>query len=194
MNFKKWLNEVAVLYHGTRNKFDDLKPNKARFGTGISLTDNPQIAFNYALGKYKGGKTSGEPIVKKINYNGRSFNFFEKVSDDVVKEVLKQLDSYIEEFTSDKKRIFLKSINSSWKINGEIFYKEIQRAFAKKGTNEECKLAKSRNKNLDVCSSCSVFGEMPNFLNRILNNIGFDSLCYNDVNDGISHRCYFLIR
>lgn len=193
MNFKKWLNKKStVLYHGTRNQFTDLEPHKARFGTGISFTTDPDIAFNYALGKYKGGRTSGEPIVKKIEYSGKSFNFFDKVPDEIISGIVKLFLPHLEEFTPNKKRIFLKNVNGSWKINGKTFYQEVQRAFAKKGTNEECKLAKSQNKNLEVCSKCNAFKQMPDLLNKILKNLGYDSLCYDDINDGKSHRCYFL--
>lgn len=193
MKFKEWLKKETTLYHGTRGQFDDLKPHKARMGYGISFTTNPDIAFNYAMGKYKGSKTSGNPIVKKIEYSGKSFNFFDKVSEDIAAKVHKQLIPYLEEFTPDKKRIFLKNLYGSWRVSGEEFYKQIQRSFAKKGTDEECKLSKSRNNNLEICSKCSAFYEMPDLLNKILNSLGFDSLCYNDINDGISHRCYFMI-
>jgi hypothetical protein len=190
MNFKEYFE--ATLYHGTKAQFDDIEPRKARYGLGISFTTNPNIALNYALGRYKGGSRSGNPVVKKMKYSGNSFNFFEKVPKETIKSVHEQLIPYLEEFTPDKKRIFLSNLYGNWSHNGEKFYKEIQRAFAKRGTNEECKLAKSRNRELEVCSKCSVFSKMPDFLNNILNNIGYDSLCYNDNNDGISHKCYFL--
>lgn len=192
--WQKAFTSETTLYHGTRGKFNDLKPHKARLGTGISFTTNPDIAFNYALGRYKGGRTVGEPVIKKLEYSGKSFNFFEKVPNEIVVKIEKQLIPYLEEFTPDKKRIFLKNLYGSWTVNGKTFYTEIQRSFAKKGTTEECKLAKSKNKNLEVCSKCSVFEKMPDLLNRIFANIGFDSFCYDDINDGIPHRCYFLIK
>lgn len=194
MTFRQWLNlEETTLYHGTRSGFDTLEPRKARFGTGISFTTNPDIAQNYALGKYKGGKTTGAPVVKSAQYSGNSFNFHEPVSSHVAEAVVKQIEPYTTEFTPEKQRWFLRNCQGSWRESGERFYREIQRSFAKRGTDNECKLAKSRNAGLESCLPCGAFNEMPDLLNSILLNIGYDALCYDDTNDGIDHRCYFLI-
>jgi hypothetical protein len=199
MNFKEYFE--ATLYHGTKAQFDDLKPQRARYGLGVSFTTNPSIALNYAMGKYKGGSKSSEiPNIKKMEYSGNSFNFFEKVPKETIKSVHEQLSPYLKEFTPNKNKLFLSNLYENWSRSGEKFYREIQRAFAKKGTDDECKLAKSKNnpimvvngREIEVCSKCSVFSKMPDFLNDILHNAGYDSLCYDDNNDGISHRCYFL--
>mgnify|MGYP003340787894 CR=1 FL=1 len=89
--------------------------------------------------------------------------------------------------------MFLKNLYGSWRERGELFYKEIQRSFAKRGTDRECKLAKSRNINQQPCKRTSVFVHMPDLLNNILLNIGYDSLCYDDINDGVNHTCYFIM-
>lgn len=190
--FHQWLQET-ILYHGTQSDFQTLEPRKARYGKGISFTTNPDIARNYALGRYKGGKTNGTPTVKKAEYIGRSFNFYEPVPTDAVRKVHQLLEPYMIEFTPEKSADFLKSLYGSWQKSGERFYKEIQRSFAKQGTDRECKLAKSRNNNQQICKPCNAFAQMPDLLNKILLDVGYDSLCYNDTNDGVSHACYFLI-
>jgi len=190
--FQEWLKETT-LYHGTRSAFDTLEPRKARFGTGISFTTNPDIAQNYALGKYKGGKTTGAPVVKQVAYSGNPFNFHEPVPSHVSEAVVKQLEPHTTEFTPEKQQLFLKNSKGSWRESGERFYREIQKSFAKRGTDEQCKLAKSRNSGLDVCLPCGAFAQMPDLLNNTLLNLGYDSLCYDDTNDDINHRCYFLM-
>jgi hypothetical protein len=195
IEFKKWMKLLPeeTLYHGTRSTFDQIEPRKSRFGTGVSYTTNPEIAQNYALGKYKGSKTVGDPIVKKTEYQGRSFNFNDPVLRDVAIFVFDQLKPYLNEFTADKYKLFARNIQTTWRSSGENFYREIQRSFAKQGTDGECKLAKSRNVNRDVCNQCAAFGEMPDLLNKIISDFGYDALCYDDTNDGVSHRCYFFM-
>jgi len=195
MNFKEYIYylESLTLYHGTQSNFNTLEPRKARYGTGISFTTNPDIAKNYAHGKYKGGKTDGAPVVKRAEYYGNSFSLSDPVPKAIINEIYIKLSPYSSEFTEKKNAMFTKNLYGIWSKNGEIFYKEIQRSFAKRGTDAECKLAKSRNKGLEVCNPCSIFSQMPDFLNYMLADLGFDSLCYNDVNDGTAHRCYFLI-
>jgi hypothetical protein len=190
INFKDYMNEVD-LYHGTRSNFKELEPRRARMGRGISYTTSPEIAKNYALGKYKGGRDFGEPRVLRTKYDGQSFDFEKPVDDNVANFVINELIEYMNEFTPNKKKLFFGKIKN-WKTSGRIFYKEIQKAFAKKGTDEECKLSKSRNEKLEACEKCSAFKLMPDLLNKILLSAGFDSICYNDVNDNISHRCYFI--
>jgi hypothetical protein len=192
MNFKGYIENIS-LYHGTRSDFKNLEPRKARMGTGVSFTTNPEIAYNYALGKYKGGKTSGKPSIKKIDYTGVSFDFEEPVNNFFIDFVIKKLDKYINEFTPEKKKFFLNKIKNEWSLKGEVFYKEIKKAFAKRGTDKECKLSKSKNRNLKTCEKSSAFDLMPDLLNAIFLEGGYDSLCYKDENDGISHRCYFIL-
>jgi hypothetical protein len=190
--FNQWPQETT-LYHGTQKDFQTLEPRKARFGTGISFTNNPEVARNYGLGRYKGGKKSNNPVVKTIDYSGASFNFYEPVPERTVSLIKQKLNLYLSEFTPDKKDLFLKQTQGLWARSGKDFYREIQRSFAKRGTDQECKLAKSRNNNLEICQKCSAFDQMPDLLNQILLDIGYDSLCYDDTNDGVSHRCYFLM-
>ena len=190
--FNQWLQETT-LYHGTQKDFQTLEPRKARYGTGISFTTNPDIARNYALGRYKGGKTDGTPVVKTTEYAGSSFNFYEPVPEDTVRKVHQLLEPHLAEFTPEKSSDFLKVLYGSCRERGERFYKEIQRSFAKRGTDRECKLAKSRNGGLEVCLPCGAFQEMPDLLNNILLDVGYDALCYDDTNDGVNHRCYFLM-
>jgi len=195
MNFKEYFyyQESMTLYHGTQSNFSTLEPRKARYGTGISFTTNPNIAKNYAQGKYKGGKTDGVPIIKHAEYSGNSFNLFDPVPKNTINEIHNKLSPYTLEFTKNKNAMFTKNLYGAWSKNGETFYKEVQRSFAKRGTDAECKLAKSRNKGLEICKPCSIFSQMPDFLNNILVDLGFDSLCYDDTNDGTPHRCYFLV-
>lgn len=192
MNFKSYIKEVT-LYHGTKSDFENFEPRKARMGTGVSFTTNPEIAHNYAMGKYKGGKISGKPNVKKINYSGVSFDLEKPLDSFFVEFVIKKLENYINEFTKEKKELFLKKIKNEWSLKGEVFYKEVKKAFAKKGTDRECKLSKSKNTNLEVCNKSSAFELMPDLLNKIFLEAGYDSLCYMDINDKISHKCYFIL-
>jgi len=190
--FLQWIKETT-LYHGTRGDFQTLEPRIARYGTGISFTTNPEIAQNYALGKYKGGKTDGVPVVKRVEYMGKSFNFHEPVPSAVSEGILKEFKPYISEFTPEKQKLFLKNCRGDWRKSGEHFYKEIQRSFAKRGTDQECKLAKSQNSGREVCLPCGTFQQMPDLLNNVLLNLGYNALCYHDTNDGVNHRCYFLM-
>jgi len=139
MSFKEYIQEVS-LYHGTHGEFE-LKPHKARYGTGVSFTTSPEIARNYGLGRYKGGKKSNNPVVKTINYSGTSFNFYEPVPERLVSLIKQKLNPYLSEFTPDKKDLFLKQIQGLWASSGERFYKEVQRSFAKRGTDRECKFS-----------------------------------------------------
>jgi hypothetical protein len=194
MTFRQWLNlEETTLYHGTQGTFDTLEPRKARFGTGISFTTNPDIARNYAIGKYKGGKTTGTPTVRQVVYHGNSFNFQDPVPDSTVRSINKRLNSFLDEFTPDKRILILKGLNGDWRTTGERFLKQIHHSFAKRGTEAECKLAKSRNTGLSVCEKHTMFDRLTDFLNEILLEIGYDSICYNDTNDEIDHKCYFII-